>query len=37
VLNVIRLDDREDDVVWAEDAQRDDVDPELLCELRNLA
>ena len=29
-INVVRLDDREDDVVWAEDAQGDDVEAELL-------
>src|SRR5215218_3844340 len=36
-INVVRLDDREDDVVRAEDAQRADVDAELLGELRDLA
>src|SRR5918995_2643555 len=36
-INVVRLDDREDDVVRAEDAQRDDIDAELLGELRDLA
>ena len=35
-INVVRLDDREDDVVRAEDAQRADVDAELLGELRDL-
>jgi hypothetical protein len=35
--NVVRLDDRADDVVRAEDAQRADVDAELLGELRNLS
>ena len=36
-INVVRLDDREDDVVRAKDAQRDNVDAELLGELRDLA
>src|SRR5215207_10971486 len=36
-INVVRLDDREDDVVRAEDAQRDDTDAQLLGELRDLA
>jgi hypothetical protein len=36
-VDVVRFDDREDDVVRAEDAQRADVDGELLGELRDLA
>jgi hypothetical protein len=36
-INVVRLDDHEDDVIRAEDAQRVDADAELLGELWNLA
>jgi Protein of unknown function (DUF1059) len=36
-INVVRLDHREDDVVRAENAQRADVDAEVLGELRDLA
>ena len=36
-IDVVRLDDHEDDVVRAEDAQRADGDAELLGELRDLA
>ena len=36
-INVLRLDDRNNDVVGAEDAQRHDLDAELLGERRYLA
>ena len=36
-INVVRLDDGEDDVVRAENAQRDDAEAKLLGELWDLA
>ena len=36
-IDVVCVDDREDDVVWAEDAQRADADAELLGELQSYA